>query len=49
MVFDLLTLGGFFLFFVMLAALLASHDFRHGPAVGPSAAERNTRSRRRNR
>ena len=49
MVFDLFTLAGFFLFLVMLAALLASHDFRHGPATERSTAERNTGSRRRNR
>jgi hypothetical protein len=35
MVFDLFTLGGFFLFLFVLAALWASHDFRHDASAQP--------------
>ena len=47
MVFDLLTLGGFFLFIAMLAALLASHDFHHDGSAEQAAAERTPRTRSR--
>ena len=45
MVFDLFTLVGFFLFFSVLAALLASHDFRHDASAEQAAAERTPRPR----
>ena len=47
MVFDLLTLGGFFLFFFMLAALLACHDFYHDASAEQATGERTPRPRSR--
>ena len=47
MVFDLFTLGGFFLFFFMLAALLASHDFHHDASAEQAIGERTPRPRSR--
>ena len=47
MVFDLFTLGGFFLFLFVLAALWASHDFRHDASAEQAAAERTPRPRSR--
>jgi len=47
MVFDLFTLGGFFLFLFVLAALWASHDFRHDASAEQAAAESTPRPRSR--
>jgi hypothetical protein len=49
MVFDLFTIGGFLLFVAVLAALLASHDFRYHPPAGRAAAERARSPKGRNR
>jgi hypothetical protein len=49
MVLDLFTLGGFFLFVAMVAALIATHDFHQPPSAGRAATGPAENPRRHNR